>query len=416
MRPYQTDGLNWLAYLDTLNFGACLADDMGLGKNVQILALLSTFKHKSRLPASLLIVPASLISNWVAEIDKFYPVLKVHVAHPGFASGNGQRKTSGIEKNAEELDRIDLVITSYALSKRYDWLSAYHWHYVILDEAQAIKNPATKQTRAVKKLKARNRIIMTGTPVENRISDLWSLFDFLNAGLLGNRKEFNAFAKTLKDHPQNYAHLRKIVSPYILRRLKIDKSVISDLPNKVEMKTYADLSKKQIVLYNRSVEYLKKTLQHVEGIQRKGLVLATLMRFKQLCNHPDQLSGSGAYKETNSGKFLRLRPICETIYDKRERVLVFTQFKEMTESLRAFLETIFHHPGLVLYGSVPVPKRKKVIQTFQADAYCPFRPLVEPGRGKPGHGSGLPHRPEGKGCGPLQACCRRPLRGRCPAG
>jgi len=375
LRPYQIEGLNWLVYLDSLNFGACLADDMGLGKTVQILALLSTFDSKTGLPASLLIVPASLISNWVTEINKFYPVLKIHVAHPGFASGNGRQKSNEVEKNRKELDRIDLVITSYALAKRYDWLKGYRWHYVILDEAQAIKNPTAKQTRAVKRLKARNRIIMTGTPVENRISDLWSLFDFLNSGLLGDKIEFGAFVKELKDHSQGYAHLRKIVSPYILRRLKTDKQVIGDLPDKLEIKTYADLSKKQIVLYNRSVEGLKKTLENAEGIQRRGLVLAALMRFKQLCNHPDQLSGSGAYKETDSGKFSRLRLICETIYDKRERVLVFTQFKEMTEPLRAFLEKIFHHEGLVLHGSVAVAKREKLIQIFQADAYCPFMVL-----------------------------------------
>ena len=383
LREYQEKGLNWLCFLDSLNFGACLADDMGLGKTIQVLAFLSTFKKKKTLPASLLIVPASLISNWDSEIEKFYPGLIVHVAHPGFLSSNSKKNLSekkeksvngskSVQKNKKELDQYDLVITSYALAMRYEWLMDYHWHYVILDEAQAIKNPGTKQTRAVKKLKSGNRIVMTGTPVENRISDLWSLFDFLNPGLLGNKSEFTSFSKKLKKYPQGYAGLRNIVSPYILRRLKTDKTVISDLPDKVEMKSFADLTKKQIVLYKKSVADLKETISASEGIQRKGLVLSSLMKFKQLCNHPDQLIGTGEYKESESGKFQRLRGICEIIYEKRERVLVFTQFKEMTEPIRAFLEPIFNHKGLVLHGSVAVGKRKKIIQTFQDEIYCPF--------------------------------------------
>jgi non-specific serine/threonine protein kinase len=166
-----------------------------------------------------------------------------------------------------------------------------------------------------------------------------------------------------------------MIFPYILRRLKTDKTVIKDLPDKVEMKVFADLSPKQVVLYKKSIKDLKQAIETSEGIQRKGLVLSFLLRFKQLCNHPDQLTGSGDFKAAHSGKFMRLGNICETVYEKRERVLVFTQFKEMTEPLRAFLETIFHHPGLVLHGSVPVAKRKKLIQTFQDNAYCPFMVL-----------------------------------------
>ena len=376
LREYQEKGLSWLHYLDSLNFGACLADDMGLGKTIQILAFLNLLSKKKNLPASLLIVPASLISNWISEIEKFVPDLKVHTAHPGFISSidTGENKST-VQKNEKELNQFDLVITSYALAQRYEWLDVYHWNYLILDEAQAIKNPGTKQTRAIKKLKSSNRIIMTGTPVENKISDLWSLFDFLNPGLLGNKTEFAKFAKKLKTHPEGYSRLRKLISPYILRRLKTDKSVISDLPDKVEMKTFADLSKKQIVLYRKSVADLEKMLEQSEGIQRKGLVLSSLMKFKQLCNHPDQLTGNGNFKESESGKFQRLRQICETIFEKRERVLVFTQFKEMTEPLRAFLETIFNHQGLVLHGSVAVGKRKKLIETFQDTSYCPFMVL-----------------------------------------
>jgi len=246
---------------------------------------------------------------------------------------------------------------------------------VILDEAQAIKNPGTQQTKSVKILNSQNRIIMTGTPIENRLSDLWSLFDFLNPGLLGTAKEFGTFASNVKKTHNGYSRLKKIISPYILRRLKTDKSVISDLPEKVEMHTYAGLSKKQIVLYQNTVCELTKRLETVEGVQRRGIILASLMKFKQLCNHPDQFLGTGGYEEADSGKFLRLREICETIYEKREKVLVFTQFKEITGPLHAFLKTIFERDGLVLHGSTAVGMRKKIVEQFQGSEYIPYMVL-----------------------------------------
>ena len=213
---------------------------------------------------------------------------------------------------------------------------------------------------------------MTGTPVENRLSDLWSLFDFVNPGLLGNSKEFGSLAKGLANAPNGYAGLRKVVNPFILRRLKTDKSIISDLPDKVEVKTWAAMSKKQTVLYSEVINGIIEALENSEGIQRKGLILSALMKFKQLCNHPDQYLGMNSFDEKESGKFQRLREICETIYEKREKVLVFTQFKEMTEPLSRFLATIFKREGLVLHGSVPVGKRKKLIEKFQAHEYVPF--------------------------------------------
>ena len=375
LRDYQQKGLSWLCFLHSLQFGACLADDMGLGKTIQALAFLNIMKSKLKesgkpYKASLLVIPASLIANWENEIRRFSPNIKFYIAHPGANSGK-----KGVPKDKESLDGFDLVITTYTLVQKYKWLQSYSWNYIILDEAQAIKNPGTKKAKAIKKLSSCNRIIMTGTPIENRLSDLWSLFDFLNPGLLGNAREFKKFSKNLNHDTSGYSRLRKIIGPYILRRLKTDRAVISDLPQKVEMKTYAPLSKKQILLYENLVKEIKGAIAETEGIQRKGLILSSLMKFKQICNHPDQYSGTGGFEEKDSGKFLRLREICETIYEKREKVLVFTQFKEITEPLHDFLESIFNRKGLILHGSVAVVKRKTIIEQFQSQHYVPFMVL-----------------------------------------
>ncbi|HEX9062213.1 MAG TPA: DEAD/DEAH box helicase, partial [Clostridia bacterium] len=268
-----------------------------------------------------------------------------------------------------------IFITTYGMLLRLEWLKDNEWDMIILDEAQAIKNPGTKQTKTVKQLKARSRIALTGTPVENRLSDLWSIFDFLNKGLLGSAKEFTDFTKKLKQNNEGYKKLKQVVSPFILRRLKTDKSIIADLPDKIEMKTYSSLSKKQAALYSSLVEELQTKLESSDGIERKGLVLAALMKFKQICNHPDQYLGQGMYAENESGKYERLREICETIYEKRERVLVFTQFKEITAYLAAFLEKVFKHEGLVLHGETPVSKRKDLVAKFQGHEYVPFMVL-----------------------------------------
>jgi len=374
LRPYQQDGLRWLCELNSLGFGACLADDMGLGKTVQLLAFLNILtdssQSKTKSASSLLILPASLLANWEQEIRNFFPDLKVFYAHPSMHTPHRVKAPA-----KKDLDRLDLVITTYALAQRYDWLSEYNWNYVILDEAQAIKNPGTKQTRAVKNIPAANRIAMTGTPVENRLSDLWSLFDFVNPGLLGTSKEFAAFSKGLADHPDGYGRLRRMTAPFILRRLKTDSSIINDLPDKVEMKSWADLSRKQTVIYQQLVDTMAEMLETTEGIKRKGMILAALTKFKQICNHPDQYAGVDGYNEKESGKFARLREISTTIHEKREQMLIFTQFKEMTEPLAHFLETIFGRPGLILHGSVAVGKRKKIIEQFQSDEYVPFMVL-----------------------------------------
>ena len=375
LRRYQRIGLNWLVLLHQLRLGACLADDMGLGKTVQVLALLNVLyaakkNRRDRLPPSLLVIPASLLANWAAEIQRFFPDLAVFVAHPGM-----QSKADLSEGNGELFAECDLVITTYALAGRYRFLQENDWYYLILDEAQAIKNPGTKQTRAIKAYKAQHRLILTGTPIENRLSDLWSLFDFLNPGLLGSAAEFKRFAKSLSRDSSRYGLLRQLIRPYVLRRLKTDKTVIRDLPDKIEMKTYTDLSRRQIVLYRQMVSSLEKVLAEKDGMQRRGLILSSLMKLKQLCNHPDQYLGEGGYTEAESGKFARLREICETIHEKRERVLIFTQFREIIDPLCAFLADVFQRPGLFIHGSVPVKARERIIDQFQADAYVPFMVL-----------------------------------------
>lgn len=368
LRVYQERGLSWLYFMKTLGLGACLADDMGLGKTIQVVALLNyirTNKHEK----TLLIVPASLIGNWMSEIVKFAPSLKYYIIHPSENKNLGNEDNSCVEEH-------DLFITTYGMISKHEWIKNITWDSLVLDEAQAIKNPGTKQTKIVKQLKALHRIAMTGTPVENRLSDLWSLFDFLNKGLLGSVKEFTDFTKKLKESQDGYARLKQVVSPFILRRLKTDKSIISDLPEKIEMKTYAALTKKQVVLYNKLVKELKAKIESTEeGIERKGLVLSSLMKFKQICNHPDQYLGQNYYAENESGKYARLREICETIYEKRERVLVFTQFKEITKPLSDFLEGVFQHKGLVLHGETTVKKRKDIVDKFQGHEYVPFMVL-----------------------------------------
>lgn len=362
LRPYQKAGFSWLSYMQKLGFGACLADDMGLGKTVQIIAFLEKIRVESGGKA-LLIIPASLIGNWQKEIEKFAPEMKIAVLH-------GKETVIELEE-----DSPFLYITTYGMASRLEEIRDITWDILILDEAQAIKNPGTKQTKTIKQIKAKTKIAMTGTPIENRLSDLWSLFDFLDAGLLGTAKEFTNFTKRLRENNKEYAKLKNIINPFILRRLKTDKNVISDLPEKIEIKEYAALSKKQIVLYNKLIKELEAKLNDSEGIERKGLVLGSIIKFKQICNHPDQYLGLEEYKLDSSGKFEQLKDICENIYEKREKVLIFTQFKEMTEPISAFLESIFNRKGLVLHGGTSVKKRSEMVEAFNGEEYIPYMVL-----------------------------------------
>ena len=367
LRPYQKTGYGWLRFVTRLGLGACLADDMGLGKTVQVIALLLDLKRDKKKKASLLVVPASLIANWKAELTKFAPELTFGVVHPSeWVAGAWQ-------PDSAHANSRDLIITTYGMLVRDDWVTRHSWRLVILDEAQAIRNSGTKQARAVKELTSEGRIAMTGTPVENRLSDLWSLFDFLNPGLLGTAKEFATFVKRLQNHEKpSFEPLRSLVRPYILRRLKTDKRVIADLPDKTEVKAWCPLSKYQAALYQQVVDELAKQLEAADGIRRRGIVLSQLMRLKQICNHPAQLTGSEDYAADRSGKFRRLAEIAEEIASRQEKALVFTQFREITEPLAEYLATLFGRPGLVLHGGTSVKKRKELVDQFQQEDGPPF--------------------------------------------
>jgi superfamily II DNA or RNA helicase len=367
LRAYQKTGIEWLYWAHELGLGVCLADDMGLGKTLQVLTLLLLRRRSKNKGPALLVVPASLVANWKSEAERFCPDLRILIAHSGSV---GAAALAAIR--SEDVDQADAIITTYGALDRTPWLSERDWGLVVLDEAQAIKNPGAKQTRTVKALRGRTRLALTGTPIENRLGDLWSLFDFLAPGLLGQAKQFKQAAKRMASQDAGYAPLRALVRPYILRRLKTDKRIISDLPDKTEVTAFAGLTRVQAALYQRGVDDLKRALDERDGIKRRGTILASLLRFKQICNHPSQLLGDNVWATDASGKFSRLGEICEPIAARQDKVLVFTQFREMCDPLATYLSQIFGREGLVLHGSVPVKKRKELVDAFQDEAGPPF--------------------------------------------
>lgn len=378
LRPYQMNGVQWLWWLYTLRLGGCLADDMGLGKTIQVLSLFLLAKNtEMNKRPHLLILPASLLGNWQSEIAKFAPSLTIWVAHGASADQHILK-----QEEAPNLSSIDLVITTYANVYRLPWVNKVAWNIVICDEAQSIKNPNTKQTISIKKIPSQVRFILTGTPVENRLLDLWSLFDFVAPGLLGTSKAFSSYGKKNADANGNineqsfFASVRQIISPYILRRLKTDKTIIADLPDKTEVDTFCFLTKGQVALYQQTVQELEEKLEQTDRTEdrmaRRGLVLSYLMRLKQICNHPSQWLGHGDFNELESGKFLRLRELCESIAAKQEKVLIFTQYREIIPALQSFLEGVFGRSGLILHGQTPVKERARLVDTFQTEQGPPF--------------------------------------------
>lgn len=391
LRPYQADGVRWLWFMTSLGLGACLADDMGLGKTIQVIDLILRLKQASSPPAtasgtrnrkaaaaessnakSLLIVPASLVGNWKEELQRFAPQLNVLSAHRSECDAAFLDRLAANPQ--KELEPFDVVVTTYTLIRRAEWPAAVRWQLVVLDEAQAIKNPGAAQSRSVRKLDAAGKVILTGTPVENQLGDLWSLFDFCCPGLLGNVTQFRKFLKQTEKSQSSgsYGPLRKLVQPYILRRMKTDPNIVPDLPDKTELQVPCGLSKRQAVLYQQIINDVEEQLEKAEGIQRRGLVLGMMMRLKQLCNHPAQLLNQPEFPPAESGKFLQLAEVCQPISDRQEKVLVFTQFQSLCDPLAEFLTGLFGREGLVLHGGVAVAKRKVLVRRFQEDDSIPF--------------------------------------------
>jgi SNF2 family DNA or RNA helicase len=363
LRPYQARGLAWLAFLDRLGLGACLADDMGLGKTVQLLALLlASRRGPKRPPPTLLVCPMSLVGNWQREAARFAPGLRVHVHH------GGERLSGAALRGA--VRGSDLVITTYALAARdREELAEVEWARVVLDEAQNIKNSAARQTQAVRGFRAPRRVALTGTPVENRLAELWSILEFLNPGLLGSAAEFrNRFATPIERYrdQSRAAELQRLTRPFILRRLKTDRAIIQDLPDKQEMKVFCNLTREQASLYQATVDEMMERVEKAEeGIERRGLVLSTLLKLKQVCNHPAQLLQDHSALAGRSGKLARLEELAEEIVAVGDRALVFTQFAEMGHLLQRRLEERLGREVPFLHGGTPRPAREALVARFQ---------------------------------------------------
>ena len=367
LRHYQERGFSWLAFLRQWGLGGCLADDMGLGKTVQTLALIQQERVKGEKRPVLLICPTSVLNNWRKEAGQFTPDLNVLVHH-----GTNRSKKKAFRNEAEA---SALVITSYGLLQRdLDFLKEVGWAGVVLDEAQNIKNPETRQSKAVRQLESDYRFALTGTPVENHVGDLWALMDFLNPGLLGGQSEFkNNFYRPIQvfQNQEAAARLRTLTGPFILRRLKTDKTIISDLPDKMEMKEYCTLTREQASLYKAVVDDTQKQIREAEGIQRKGLVLAALMKLKQVCNHPAQFAADNSSLKGRSGKLERLEEMLAETIELGERFLVFTQFAEMGKMLRQHLQDFLGREVFLLHGGVARKKRDEMVERFQNGQNAP---------------------------------------------
>ncbi|MDG4783008.1 DEAD/DEAH box helicase [Micromonospora sp. WMMD961] len=360
LRPYQQRGLAWLAFLRSLGLGGVLADDMGLGKTVQLLALLAGDPPESG--PTLLVCPMSLVGNWQREAARFTPTLRVHVHH-------GAERARGAEF-AAAAHGADLVLTTYSVAARDAAdLAGIDWHRVVVDEAQAIKNASTRQAEAVRALPARQRVAVTGTPVENRLADLWSIMQFANPGLLGPAATFRKrFAEPIERNGDAEAaeRLRRITGPFVLRRLKTDSSIIADLPEKLEMEVLCNLTAEQAALYRVVVDDMLARIETSDGIERRGLVLATMTRLKQVCNHPAQLLRDGSALEGRSGKLARLTEILEEVLAAGERALLFTQYAEFGAMLRGHLSARFGREVLFLHGGLGKAERDAMVQRFQS--------------------------------------------------
>ncbi|MBF8192599.1 ATP-dependent helicase, partial [Nonomuraea sp. K274] len=355
LRPYQERGLAWLSFLSELGLGGVLADDMGLGKTITTLALLV---HERADTPTLLVCPMSLVGNWQREAARFAPDLRVYVHH-----GSG--------RDAARVTGADLVITTYGTAQRdLETLKRHEWRRVVCDEAQAIKNSGTLQARAVRSIPTGSRLALTGTPVENHLAELWSIMEFANPGLLGPRSRFRTrFQEPIEARQDEQAAqaLKRATGPFILRRVKTDKSIISDLPEKLEVKEWCPLTPEQASLYQAVVDDMLAKIDDSEGIERRGLVLATMAKLKQVCNHPAHLLKDGSRLSGRSGKLARLEQLSEEILAEGEKALLFTQYAEFGTMLQPYLSQHLGRPVLWLHGGLPKKTRDRLVDRFQND-------------------------------------------------
>jgi SNF2 family DNA or RNA helicase len=368
LRPYQVRGFSWLTFLQQWGLGACLADDMGLGKTVQAIALFLHDLDNGGGEAPVLVVcPTSVVGNWAREIARFGPALRVMIHHGG-------DRLSG-EEFLAATEEVDVVISTYALARRdEEALRQVDWRGVVLDEAQNIKNPAAKQTQAIRRIGSGYRVALTGTPVENRLAELWSIMQFLNPGYLGSQKAFRStFALPIERYQDKEAadRLRTLVQPFILRRVKTDPTIIQDLPDKMEYKVFCTLTPEQATLYQAVVKDAMQDVAESEGIQRRGLVLSMLTRLKQICNHPTHFLGDGSVLPDRSGKLARLGEMLEEVLAVDERALIFTQFAEMGTLLQHHLQDTFGGEVLFLHGGTPAKHRDRMVTRFQEERHGP---------------------------------------------
>ncbi len=367
LRPYQERGFSWISFLAEYGLGACLADDMGLGKTIQTLALIQKQSQEREERPVLVVCPTSVVNNWQKEAKIFTPGLKVLVHH-----GSGRKKRKEFSNICK---KQDIVISSYGLlNQDIGFMREVEWAAVVLDEAQNIKNPETKKSKAARSLKGDFRLILTGTPIENHVGDLWALMEFLNPGLLGSQAYFKErFYKPIHIYGKKEAaaRLKAITSPFVLRRVKTDKSIISDLPKKIEIKDYCNLTKEQASLYEAVVEEMKEKIREAEGISRRGLVLSTITRLKQVCNHPAQFAGDNSRIGGRSGKLQRLEEILKEAIELDERVLVFTQYSALGKMLKGYLQELFFEEVFLLHGGIPRKKRDAMVNCFQESNKAP---------------------------------------------
>jgi superfamily II DNA or RNA helicase len=363
LRPYQERGLSWLHFLSRLGLGGILADDMGLGKTAQTLSLLLTERVAGPVRPTLLICPMSLVSNWQKEAARFAPALRVYVHH----GGTRQR---GAEFDAA-VAGTDLVLTTYGTALRdLEALRGVTWARMVCDEAQAIKNSGTRQSQAVRAIPAGTRLALTGTPVENHLAELWSIMDFCNPGLLGPAKRFRRrFQEPIevRQDADATAALKRATGPFVLRRLKTDKTIISDLPEKNEMKVWCSLTPEQATLYQAVVEDMMSEIESTEGIQRRGNVLAAMMKLKQVCNHPAHLLKDGSRLPGRSGKLARLEELAEEIVEDGDKALIFTQYAEWGSLLQPYLAAHLDRPVLWLHGGLSKARRDELVEKFQTE-------------------------------------------------